>query len=197
VNNRFIIAGKVILPALVGYVPKEMIKTISSFLEFCYIVRQNTIGVAALQTLSTTLEQFHTLRTIYQEVGVRSPEDGLSVPRQHSMSHYVGLIKNFGAPNGLCSTLTESAHIRKVKQPWRRTSKNEPLGQILIINQRSDKLALASVDFSDRGMLDADLLGTRSRKPTGPKPQEEDVEPIDTSKSLIGEVQLAKTTGIL
>lgn len=34
--------------------------------------------------------------------------EGHLLPRQHSLVHYSALIRGFGAPNGLCSSITES-----------------------------------------------------------------------------------------
>jgi hypothetical protein len=59
----------------------------------------------------------------------------------------------FGAPNGLCSSITESKHIKAVKEPWRQSSRYKALGQMLLTNQQLDKLAAARIDFSTRGML--------------------------------------------
>ncbi|KAI0309213.1 hypothetical protein OF83DRAFT_1019582, partial [Amylostereum chailletii] len=59
----------------------------------------------------------------------------------------------FGAPNGLCSSITESKHIKAVKDPYRRTNHNKPLGQMLLINQRLDKLTADRSDFTARNML--------------------------------------------
>jgi hypothetical protein len=80
------------------------------------------------------------------------------MPRQHSIMHYHALIRLFGAPNGLCSSITESKHIRAVKEPWRRSNRNEALGQLLVTNQRLDQLAAARTDFSQRGMLNGSCL---------------------------------------
>ncbi|KAJ7833662.1 hypothetical protein B0H13DRAFT_2240339 [Mycena leptocephala] len=68
-------------------------------------------------------------------------------PPQHSLVHYCHLIQQFGAPNGLCSSITESKHIKAVKQPWRRSSKFQALGQMLTINEPLDKLAASRVNF--------------------------------------------------
>ena len=68
------------------------------------------------------------------------------------------MIRAFGAPNGLCSSITESKHIKAVKKPYRRSSHYEALGQMLLINQRLDKLAAARVDFQKRGMLEGTCL---------------------------------------
>jgi hypothetical protein len=63
------------------------------------------------------------------------------------------LIKLFGSPGGLCSSITESKHITAVKEPWRRSNRYNALGQMLLTNQRLDKLAASRVDFEHRGML--------------------------------------------
>ena len=129
-----------------------MVQAVTSLINFCYLVRRNVIDEDALSEINVALSQFHEQREIFREVNVRP--DGFSLPRQHSLSHYAYLITQFGAPNGLCSSITESKHIKAVKKPYRRSSRNKPLGQMLITNQRIDKIAAARVDFEARGMLD-------------------------------------------
>ena len=148
--------GQVYLPAIEGYVPCAVLRTFRAFLEFCYIVRHDVITESSLAQLRDALERFHKYRTIFEEIGIRP--DGFALPRQHSLIHYLMLIRAFGAPNGICSSLTESKHITTVKKPWRRSSRYEALSQMLLINQRLDKLAAACVDFASRGMLDSTCL---------------------------------------
>ncbi|KAG6805574.1 hypothetical protein H0H92_014870, partial [Tricholoma furcatifolium] len=135
-----------------------MVEALKFFLEFCYLVRRSTINEDDLIAIDDAVDRFHDARTVFQEVGVRP--NGFSLPRQHSMTHYRTLIQEFGAPNGLCSSITESAHIRAVKKPWRRSSRYNALGQMLLINQRLDKLAASRVDFQRRGMLAGSLFQT-------------------------------------
>ena len=110
----------------------------------------------SLNALDNALGKFHHHRKIFQETGVRPT--GFSLPRQHSLVHYRRHIEKFGAPNGLSSSITESKHITAVKKPWRRSSRYEALGQMLIINTRNDKLAAARIDFTSCGMLDGTCL---------------------------------------
>ena len=124
-------------------------------MEFCYIARQNSLTEHDLDQLKDSVSRFHRYREVFIDTGVR--EDFL-MPRQHSIMHYHALIQLFGAPNGLCSSITESKHIRAVKEPWRRSNRNEALGQILITNQQLDQLAAARIDFSQRGMLNGSCL---------------------------------------
>lgn len=148
---------KVFVTALEGFIPTDITKTLTAFLDFCYIARQDVLTEDSLDTLNNALGRFHHYRKIFQETGVRPT--GFSLPRQHSLTHYRHHIKNFGAPNGLSSSITESKHITAVKKPWRRSSRYEALGQMLTINTRNDKLAAARIDFSSRGMLDGTCLG--------------------------------------
>ncbi|KAI6010048.1 hypothetical protein BKA83DRAFT_4467659 [Pisolithus microcarpus] len=83
-----------------------------------------------------------------------------SLPRQHAMKHYKQLIQLFGAPNGLCLSITESKHVKAVKRPYRHTNKYHVLGQMLLINQCLDKLATSQVDFESWGMLEGTCLLT-------------------------------------
>ena len=147
--------------ALEGFVPPDIIKTLNAFLDFCYIARQNVLTEDSLDALDAALERFHHYCEIFWASGVRS--DGFSLPRQHSLKHYRRHIENFGAPNGLCSSITESKHITAVKKPWRRSSWYEALKQMLTINTRTNKLAVARVDFSSRGMLQGTCLGEAIR----------------------------------
>ncbi|KAF8817625.1 hypothetical protein BYT27DRAFT_7221428 [Phlegmacium glaucopus] len=109
------------------------------------------ITEATLAAFDNALAKFYTHREIFQRSGVRP--DGFSLPRQHALSHYRHLIQEFGAPGGICSSITESRHITAVKKPWRRSNRYKALGQMLLINQRLDKLGAARVDFVDRRMV--------------------------------------------
>ena len=114
-----------------------MVQAIRAFLEFCYIARRNVHDTHSLTALEDALQQFHHHREIFRTSGIRA--NGFNLPRQHSLNHYLKLIRAFGAPNGLCSSITESKHIKAVKEPWRRSSRFEALHQMLLTNQRLDK----------------------------------------------------------
>lgn len=133
-----------------------MVKAIRAFLDFCYLARRNVHTKRTLEELDDALRHFHRFRKIFQTTGVRS--DGFALPRQHSLKHYVKHIRLFGAPNGLCSSITESKHIKAVKEPWRRSSRYQALGQMLLINQRLDKLAALRTELKERGMLEGSVL---------------------------------------
>lgn len=152
---------KVYLPAIQGHVPTDVVHSFRAFLEFCYLVRRNIITESTLAQIQEALDRFHQYREIFKSTGVTPT---FSLPRQHSCSHYILLIRLFGAPNGLCSSITETKHIKAVKEPWRRSSRYKALGQMLLTNQRLDKLAVARVDFKSRGMLNGTCLSATLEK---------------------------------
>lgn len=121
--------------------------------------------------------------------------EGLSLPRQHSLVHYKAVIQLFGSPNGLCSSITESKHIKAVKEPWRRSSHYKALGQMLLTNQRLDKLAASRVDFIARGMLSGPLpaLGVVLEAVDDDDGDEDDAVP---GPRVMAEVFLARTSGM-
>ncbi|KAI5987976.1 hypothetical protein F5J12DRAFT_907720 [Pisolithus orientalis] len=102
---------------------------------------------------------FHNYCCIFQETGVHQHGlKGFSLPHQHSMNHYQHLIQEFGAPNGLCSSIMESKHIKVVKKPWRHSNCFKALGQMLVTNQCMDKLAAMQVDFENCHMLEGSVI---------------------------------------
>ena len=126
-----------------------MIWTLRDFLEFCYLVRRNIVTEQTLSEIQATLDRFHQHREVFRPDVVML----FNLPRQHSMKHYPDMIRLFGAPNGLCSSITESKHIKAVKQPYRRSNRHNALCQMLLTNQRLDKLAACRTNFQNHGML--------------------------------------------
>lgn len=142
---------QVYLAAIDGLVPDRVVCAVRAFTEFCYLARRNIHDTASLNEMDRVLNEFHEHRKIFIELGIRAD---FNLPRQHSGRHWTKMIREFGAPNGLCSSITESKHIKAVKRPWRRSSRYNALQQMLYINQRMDKLAAARLDFVRRGMLE-------------------------------------------
>ncbi|KLO08862.1 hypothetical protein SCHPADRAFT_893538 [Schizopora paradoxa] len=147
---------KVYLPAIQGHVPAQMVRAIRHFLDFCYLARRNVLDQPSLDAMDSSLRAFHADRKIFITEGVR--KDPISLPRQHSLVHYTDNIRKFGAPNGTCTSITESQHIVAVKETWRRSNRFNALSQMLISNQRLSKLAAAKVDFIGRGMMQGTVL---------------------------------------
>jgi hypothetical protein len=120
--------------------------------------------------------------------------EGLSLPRQHSLVHYKAVIQLFGSPNGLCSSITGSKHIKAIKEPWRRSSHYKALGQMLLTNQRLDKLAASRVDFIAHGMLSG-LLPALEVVSETVDDDDGDEDDAVAGPRVLAEVFLARTSG--
>lgn len=172
----------------------------SAFMEFCYLVRRSQIDTKTIQQIDAALARYHQERQIFLDTDVRKT---FSLPRQHSIYHYRFLIQQFGAPNGLCSSITESRHITAVKEPWRRSNRHEALGQMLLTNQRLDKLAASRADFSARGMIQGPMFLSGIIAPEVPRTNTDssdiagtgdDADAVEGFASL-GDVKLARYAG--
>jgi hypothetical protein len=180
-----------------------MVRTFHDFLSFTYLVRRAIITEDTLVQIEAALASFHKNREIFYECGVRPT--GFSLPRQHSLLHYRRSIHLFGAPNGLCSSITESKHIKAVKEPWRRSNHFQALGQMLLTNQRLDKLAASRIDFQTRGMLKGPSLADHLLPadppgalalPEQPDGGNDDGDAIDDAR-ILNHVTLSKYPGQL
>lgn len=189
------------LPAIVDYVPEETVRCLSAFLDACYIARRQDIDNNALNAFKTALDKFFHFREVFHIVGVRPT--GFALPRQHSLVHYRRLVEDFGAPGGLCSSITESRHITAVKKPWRRSNRYQALGQMLLINQRLDKLTAMHTDFAERGMIPAGHFPPRNisrthvpaeTRPNSDDSDDEDEGPVE-GNIVMGHVVLAQKCG--
>src|SRR5258708_33779635 len=103
-----------------------MVQYIATFLDACYLVRHADINEDTIAELQMAIARFHEYHEIFHVHGVRPR--GFSLPRQHSLIHYPHQIREFGAPAGLCSSITESRHTTADKgtgqtltprNPWR------------------------------------------------------------------------------
>ena len=184
------------MSAIEGFVPREVVRCFNAYLDFCYIARANTFTQLTLDRLDDALKRFHEYRQVFQHVGVRDPTSaGFSLPRQHAMTHYRRHIENFGAPNGLCSSITESKHISAVKRPWRRSSRYNAIHQIMQTNRHSEKLSAARASFTAHGMLNFPTWQPRIPHSV-PLDNDEDQSGAAEEGAIYNEVFLAQTHGM-
>ncbi|KIM75719.1 hypothetical protein PILCRDRAFT_13365 [Piloderma croceum F 1598] len=143
---------------------------------------EDVIDTLSLRGLEEALSRFHRYRVVFEKCGVRT--EGFNLPQQHFLKHYPTLIRTFGAPNGLCSSITESKHIKAVKQPWQRSNRYKALGQMLLTNEQLDKIAACRAKFASRRMLADGLILAQ---------EDDDDDGGDViGPSILAEVALAK-----
>jgi hypothetical protein len=173
-------------------------------MEFCYLVRRNAITTPDIERLKETYQRFLQVRNVFIESGVRID---ISLPRQHALSHYIDSISLFGSPNGLCSSITESKHIKAVKEPWRRSSRYRALQQMLNTLMRLDKLAALHRVFAKQGMMTgststymAKMVAGEELEENSPSDNDEEDEARDDSGAepgpkALSSVELAVSPG--
>ena len=176
-----------------------MVQALSAFMDFCYLVRRNILDESTLDAIDAAVARFHACHVIFEDFGIRN---NFSLPCQHSLKHFRHLIQMFGTLNGLCSSITESKHIKAVKEPYRWSSHFEALGQMLLTNQRIDKLAACHVNLTAHNLLDGPCLAP-GVVPIIPPPllpllpnQDPDDDAVDGPR-VCASVLLARTRGKL
>ena len=112
-----------------------------AFLEFCYIAQHEVYNTDSLTVLDDALQQFHHYCEIFKTTSVCM--EGFNLLKQHALTHYIKLICDFGAPNSLCSSITESKHI-KVLHPTSGTPRNSTGSEILDPLRSSDQYIIVS-----------------------------------------------------
>ncbi len=192
---------KVYIPAIIGYIPEDIVLCLCAFMNACYIARHQGIDSDALDTLDHAVDDFRQLREVFQTSGVRLT--GFSLPQQHLLFHYWCMIEDFGVPGGLCSSITESRYITAVKRPWRQLSQHDALGQILVANAWLDKIAATCSHLAASDLLPGGCT-TMSSTSQGPHPphlpsdgdgEDDDGGPVE--EDVLGHVVLAQTPGML
>ncbi|KAJ3858507.1 hypothetical protein EV359DRAFT_75846 [Lentinula novae-zelandiae] len=83
---------------------------------------------------------------------------------------------------------SESRHITAVKKPWRCSNRYNALSQMLLTNQRLDKLSALRSQLVENHLL----LPSRRALPAPFDPENEDVGPVDNGRAQ-ADVKLAKT----
>lgn len=185
------------MSAIEGFVPQDIIRCFNAYLDFCYIARMNTFTERTLDCLDEALKRFHRYRKVFQQFGVREPTTaGFSLPRQHAMTHYRRHVENFGAPNGLCSSITESKHIAVVKRPWRQSSRNNAIRQIMLTNRRMEKLTAVRARFTARGLLKSPTWQPNILQSVPSNDNDDQYGAVD-EEAIHNEVFLAQTPGRL
>ncbi len=96
-----------------------MVRAFSAFLNFYYITCCEFLTEDMLVEMQEYLNWFYHYRTVFITTGVCEDLNPLC---QYSLRHYIQLIQDYGALNGVYSSITKLAHIRAVKKPWCRSS---------------------------------------------------------------------------
>jgi hypothetical protein len=174
----------------VEHVPPAIVQTFASFLDFAYLVQRNIQTLNTYAQMDDALERFYHHRQVFQRLNIRPT--GFSFPRMHSMKHFKPGLFLFGSGNGICTSITENKHIAAVKEPWRRSSKNKPMLEMLKTISRLNKLSAARAYFGALGMLTGSSLPNAEPAHEGveecgiAEELDNGLESLDDAQDLIG-----------
>ncbi|KAI6123241.1 hypothetical protein EDD16DRAFT_1691592 [Pisolithus croceorrhizus] len=102
------------------------------------------------------------------------------------------------ALNGLCSSITESKHIKAVKCPYWCTNHFQALRQMLLINQRLDKLTTVHADFKGHALIIKEGMDTvDGSKERTASYKEESGEVVDDQMAVDAHCAHARNVGAL
>ncbi|KAF5378675.1 hypothetical protein D9757_009548 [Collybiopsis confluens] len=145
---------KIYIPAIQGYVTKDITRSLRTFMNFTFLVQQNSLLADEVDEIHQKWIIFKDYRQEFIKTGVR---ESISLPRQHSMGHFADGIRKFGAPCGLDSSIMESKHIEACKKPWQQSSRVDPLPQMLVNISRMERLKALYLKLDRCHMLDGSV----------------------------------------
>ena len=65
IDLRLLVKIQVYLPAINGHVPPQMVRAVSSFMEFCYLIHHSVIDEDGLVAIDAAVARFHHEREIF------------------------------------------------------------------------------------------------------------------------------------
>lgn len=158
-----------------------MIRAIREFIDFSYLIRREVIDEDVLDAIDGCIERFHRYRECFKAMNVLGKR-GFNLPRQHSLVHYRSLIQQFGAPNGLSTSIMESKHKESVKNVWRRSNRYNATEQMAKMVERTEKMKAQRVQYERAKMITAkDRRPTKRRRQSALDEQEHIVDNGESS----------------
>ncbi|PPR06007.1 hypothetical protein CVT24_004719 [Panaeolus cyanescens] len=105
----------------------RLVKCVRALLDFMELARYPIHTEDTLAELADALEDFHKFKIIFSDLGVR---EDFNIPKIHFMSHYIELIRRFGAPDNFNTEYTERLHIDLAKDAYAATNKKDEYPQM-------------------------------------------------------------------
>ena len=136
-GNEYKNMEKVFLGVLAGAAHPKVLRAIRAILDFIYCARFEAQSGPTLRFLEDALEDLHTNKDIFIELGLR---EHFNIPKVHSMSHYVESIKKLGAADGYDTNIFERLHIDVAKDAYDASNKKDALKQMARWLERRDSL---------------------------------------------------------
>ncbi|KAG9102712.1 hypothetical protein FRC06_001388 [Ceratobasidium sp. 370] len=139
------------LPTIAGVDP-EVTACACALTKFMFLTHSSSLTDNDLAEMQRCLEQFHENKNIFVEIGALGEQDQTkkkgpvhtfhSIPKPHSMQHYLHYIKQLGTPDGFNTELPERLHIPNAKEGYRQSNKKAVTKQMAKHIQWMEVLAM-------------------------------------------------------
>ena len=125
------------MQTLKGTSAARLVRAVRGVLDFLHIAQFPSQTDETLTLLTESLSAFHDNKGVFEELGIR---DAFNIPKFHSMQHYVGSIRNYGATDNYNTEYTERLHIDLAKDAYNSTNFKDEFTQMTLWLQRKEKV---------------------------------------------------------
>lgn len=122
--------------------PVQLLRAVRSILDFLYLAQLPTHTNETLQHLQTALETFHSNKSVFIDLGVRT---NFNLPKLHSLQHYASCIESLGTTDNYNTENTECLHIDFAKEAYRATNRKDEFSQMTLWLERKEKVLIHQI----------------------------------------------------
>ncbi|PPQ85738.1 hypothetical protein CVT24_001926, partial [Panaeolus cyanescens] len=115
----------------------RLVQCVRALLDFMELARYPIHTDDTLAELADALEDFHKFKQIFSDFDIR---DDFNIPKIHFMSHYIELIKRFGAPDNFNTEYTERLHIDMAKDAYAASNRKDEYPQMTRWLDRKERI---------------------------------------------------------
>lgn len=133
---------KQLLPIVFGQTDSRMAALVRTVLEFTYRASSPQMTDNNIEAMEAALAEFHDLKSVVIDLGLRSKDHFDNIPKLHMLSHYSRCIREMGVPDGYNSESPEHLHIVYTKRGWRASNKVRPRPQMVLFVQRYEAMRI-------------------------------------------------------
>jgi hypothetical protein len=135
--------ARVLLGCMIGKVPRDVIISYRSLLDFIYLAQYPSHDDITLGYMDDALKEFHQHKEVLFNLGVR---EHLDIPKIHSLLHYVDSITWFGTTDNYNTEMMERFHIDFCKEGWYASNRRNEMPQMISWLTRREKVS-TSIEY--------------------------------------------------
>ncbi|KAJ7813113.1 hypothetical protein B0H14DRAFT_3090373 [Mycena olivaceomarginata] len=130
---------KVFLGLVAAGAHPELVHAVRALMDFASLASLQSHTTTTLLTLRATLDDFHTHKNIFIELGRH--KEHFNIPKIHSLEHYEPSIRLFGSAEGFNTESPECLHIDYAKNAYWASNRKDYIVQMTLWLQRQESVA--------------------------------------------------------